>query len=138
MLEAFDSGASQRGKRSTLPRILLRLLFLFLFSPPPYYIHTRRRRVAVSCAPRLTPPSTSFSFQLLSVTRTWLAPHDNGLCFLKCFNTGYYRFATGSPTTTSTEFLLPSSFHPPDKVSIEADKNLSLFLSLSGRNFTHA
>lgn len=136
MLEAFDSGHPNGANVPLFRGYFSVFSSCFYFSP--YYIHTRRRRVAVSCAPRLTPPSTSFSFQLLSVTRTWLAPHDNGLCFLKCFNTGYYRFATGSPTTTSTEFLLPSSFHPPDKVSIEADKNLSLFLSLSGRNFTHA
>lgn len=144
MLEAFDSG-HPNGADVPLFRGYFPRLPVFIFSPSLYYIHTGRRRVAVSYTPRLTPPPTSFSFQLLSVTRTWLAPHDNGLRFLKCFNTGYYRFATGSPTTTtttSTEFLLPSSFHRlllsidfflpsllPDKASIQVDKNLSPSLS---------
>lgn len=105
------------------------LTFVFLFSLS-YYIHGVQSTISLLLY-RPSSLSDTLSFELSSVARTWLTLRGNGLCFLKCYNTGYYRFPTGSPASGVAEFLethFLSAFAASKSIAVNKDP---------GRNFTH-
>lgn len=90
------------------------------FSPSPFFSHR---------------PSLWHTFlRAFKRCATWLTLHDNGLCFLKCYNTGYYRFATGSAESSGGTSWRPVPIDIPHQL-INIDESIQQNINYAVKSF---